>query len=137
MTKINCSSHVPGYRSYLLSFQVQGPTFLVGGLLTPTKDQFPLHGVDIALQRALGTASDYWWKFASYLYSFYYERNLCYRKFRGIRPGAFYKSGVLNDIIKFTGKWPWRSWKTGSLQLYQKSCINCITDVFLWILRKV
>ena len=27
-------------------------------LLTPTKDQFPLHGVDIALQWALGTAPD-------------------------------------------------------------------------------
>ena len=28
-------------------------------LLTPTKDQFPLHGVDIALQWALGTAPDH------------------------------------------------------------------------------
>ena len=72
--------------------------------LTPTKDRFPLHGVDKALQWALGTASGYWWKFASFLYNFYYWRNLCYRKFRRIRFVAFYKSRVLKKIVKFTGK---------------------------------
>ena len=42
-------------------------------LLTPTKDQFPLHGADIALHWALGTASDYRWKFSSFCKTFTIE----------------------------------------------------------------
>ena len=49
-------------------------------------------------------------------------------KFISNRPGAFYKSGVLNNIVKLTGKKLWRSWKAGSPQVFQK---NCGTDVFL------
>ena len=42
----------PSPKSYFSGWWIQQ-------LLTATKDQFPLHGMDIALQSVLGTASDY------------------------------------------------------------------------------
>ena len=92
----------PSRKSRFSGWWIQQP-------LSPTKDQFPLHEVDITLQWAIGTVSDIDENFASFLYNFYYGRNSYYRKFRGIHPGMFFKSGVLDNIVKFTGKLLWRS----------------------------